>query len=235
MKNIISTIKSWNVENFNKLKGKDKENCWELIDQKEGLNYKKVKQIDPQYIFFPHWSWRIPEEIWKNYECVVFHETDLPFGRGGSPIQNLIERGIYNTKISAIKVNEKMDAGDIYLKKDLDISKGNVEEILRNSSKIIFEEMIPEIIRGVNLLPQEGEITYFKRRTPEQSNIIKFLKKLSYLNPAEYSKKLYDFVRMNDGEGYPKAYIPLRDAKIEFFNASSNKINFRFETKSKNE
>jgi len=27
--------------------------------------------------------------------------TDLPFGRGGSPFQNLIARGIYDTKIIA--------------------------------------------------------------------------------------------------------------------------------------
>lgn len=28
--------------------------------------------------------------------------------------------------------------------------------------------------------------------------------------------KLYDFIRMLDGEGYPKAYISYGDVKIEF-------------------
>ncbi len=49
-----------------------------------------------------------------NFNCVVFHMTDLPFGRGGSPLQNLISRGIYKTKISAIKVVKEIDAGPIY-------------------------------------------------------------------------------------------------------------------------
>ena len=46
----------------------------------------------------------MPSEIIRNYECICFHETDLPFGRGGSPIQNLIVRGFKTTKISAIKM-----------------------------------------------------------------------------------------------------------------------------------
>jgi len=44
--------------------------------------------------------------------------TDLPFGRGGSPLQNLIERGIKKTKISAIKVDGGIDTGDIFFKRD---------------------------------------------------------------------------------------------------------------------
>ena len=46
----------------------------------------------PKYIFFPHWSKKVDTKIVNNYECVCFHETDLPYGRGGSPIQNLILR-----------------------------------------------------------------------------------------------------------------------------------------------
>ena len=43
--------------------------------------------------------------------------TDLPFGRGGSPLQNLIVRGYKSTKLTAIKVQSGIDTGDIYLKK----------------------------------------------------------------------------------------------------------------------
>ena len=42
--------------------------------------------------------------------------TDLPFGRGGSPLQNLIVRGFEETMTSAIKVTKGIDTGDIYLK-----------------------------------------------------------------------------------------------------------------------
>ena len=43
--------------------------------------------------------------------------TDLPYGRGGSPLQNLILKGKKTTKITAFKMIDKIDAGPIYLKK----------------------------------------------------------------------------------------------------------------------
>jgi methionyl-tRNA formyltransferase len=49
--------------------------------------------------------------------------TDLPFGRGGSPLQNLISRKIYNTKLSAIRVVKELDAGPVFLKKIMFIWK----------------------------------------------------------------------------------------------------------------
>jgi len=51
------------------------------------------------------------------------------FRKGGSPLQNLIERGIKKTKISAIKVDGGIDTGDIFFKRDLDLY-GTAEEIL---------------------------------------------------------------------------------------------------------
>lgn len=100
----------------------------------------------PDLVLFPHWSWIIPASVYENFKCVVFHMTDLPFGRGGSPLQNLIVRGIYQTKIAAIKVSKGMDTGDVYLKEDLDIGFGNADEILIRASNVIFKMMIPRFL-----------------------------------------------------------------------------------------
>ena len=70
--------------------------------------------------------------------------TDLPYGRGGSPLQNLIIRNNKSTKISAIKVESGIDTGGIYLKNDLDLS-GTAKDIFDKSSDIIYN-MISEII-----------------------------------------------------------------------------------------
>ena len=116
---IIATIKSWNIENSKILKDKLKSSYEvHIIDNKEDLNTDIISSVNPKFIFFPHWSWIIPKEIYDNFECVVFHMTDLPFGRGGSPLQNLIINKVYDTKISAIKVDGGLDTGPIYMKKD---------------------------------------------------------------------------------------------------------------------
>lgn len=181
----------------------------EFIREKEQLTYEYLAKINPKYVFFPHWSYIIPAKIYENFNCIIFHMTDLPFGRGGSPLQNLIERGVKQTKISAIKCVKELDGGDIYLKRDLDISYGSAHEIYARAGEII-SEMIEEIIdKNPEPVPQIGEVVEFKRRKPEQSNI-------KYLNDIE---KIYDYIRMLDADGYPKAFLENNNLKFEFKNA----------------
>ena len=59
----------------------------------------------------------IPSKIYQKFETIIFHMTDVPFGRGGSPLQNLIIRGYKISKLSAIKCTKKIDGGPVYLKK----------------------------------------------------------------------------------------------------------------------
>ena len=70
----------------------------QFIASPEALTVEALAAIQPRYVFFLHWSSYIPAAIYDAFPCVVFHMTDLPFGRGGSPLQNLIARGIYQTK-----------------------------------------------------------------------------------------------------------------------------------------
>ena len=224
---VIATIKEWNIENYFKLKEKyGHEFNFHLISNSEALTEEFIQKINPNYIFFLHWSWIIPKNIYNNFNCVLFHMTDLPYGRGGSPLQNLIMNKVYKTKISAIKVSENIDSGDIYLKESLDISTGSAQDIFKRSSQITFEKMIPEFLSSkLSAKEQSGEIVTFKRRTPEQSSI-KTVKDLSLTS-------LYDFIRMLDGEGYPKAYIEIENIKIEFSQADKTDTQLRgkFEVK----
>lgn len=207
---IIATIKSWNIDNCKKLEERFPNHNFRIVTKKEELTYKNLSDIKPKFIFFPHWSWMIPEDVYKHFNCVVFHMTDLPFGRGGSPLQNLIVRGIYHTKITAIKVDGGLDTGDIYLKEPLDISTGSADEIFSEISDIVFGQMIPRFITGkVWLRHQEGEATVFSRRHPEQSEIPEGLSQ----------RQIYDYIRMLDGEGYPPAYTKCQSRKVYYRNA----------------
>ena len=213
MKNryIILSEKKWHEDLFNQLKSEFKENEWLLINKKSDFNLQLLNEFKPDKIFIPHWSYIIPEEIFNSFDCIVFHMTDLPFGRGGSPLQNLIVRGFKSTKISAIKVQSGIDTGDVYLKKSLDLT-GSAQEIFQKSA-IIIEEMIKEIIIKKSIpSPQIGEIVEFKRRKPEESNI----------SELEDLENIYNYIRMLDCEGYPHAFIETKFFKAEFTNANFN-------------
>lgn len=225
MKNIlICTTKSWNIKHAKMLGNKSNNYNINLITEQDSLFLENIKEIAPDIIFFPHWSWIIPKTIHENFNCIGFHLTDLPYGKGGSPLQNLILRKKYFTKISAFQITEKLDAGDIYLKKDFFLGSGNADEIFIRASEIIFFEMIPEIIYA-NEKPykQKGESVVFTRRKPEESNMAD----IEFTTLSE----LYDFIRMLDGEDYPKAFIKIGKYKIKLSNATlrTNKLEGFFE------
>jgi len=209
---VIATIHNWNIDQYKKWtppSGFKKH----LILSKERLTHENLRKLNPQYVFFPHWSWIIPKDVYENFECIVFHMTDLPFGRGGSPLQNLIIRGVYNTKISAIRVVAGMDEGPIYMKKPFNISMGSAGEIYKELSKNTFQ-MITEILnRRPKPKKQASKAIVFKRRKPEESRI----------PPGLSGRKLYDFIRMLDAEGYPCAFIESVGYRLEFRRARLNK------------
>jgi methionyl-tRNA formyltransferase len=206
---VILSEKPWHKELLHKLESNFSETEWILISEKENFNYEFLKKLNPDKIFIPHWSYIIPSVIFENFECIVFHMTDLPFGRGGSPLQNLISKGHTETKISALKVEKGIDTGPVYLKKELQLL-GTAQEIFIRTSAIV-EEMISEIIYK-NLTPknQEGEVVEFKRRKPEDGNI----------ENLEEISKIYDYIRMLDCDGYPPAFIETKHYRLEFSRAS---------------
>jgi methionyl-tRNA formyltransferase len=209
---VIATIRPWNILEYKKWKppvGYSKH----LISKKEELTVARLRRLNPRYIFFPHWSWIIPSEIYKNFECVIFHETDVPFGRGGSPIQNLIVQGIYRTKISTLRATKNFDAGPVYLKRPFNIKEGSAQEIFERAAPLYFEMIYEIVIKGLKASPQKGRAKVFKRRTPAESEIPGGLP----------SRQLYDFIRMLDADGYPNAFLTKGKYRVEFSDASVEK------------
>jgi methionyl-tRNA formyltransferase len=208
MKNyIVATIKPWNIDAFNRhepsLPGR-----WFLISEKNDLSLEKLKSINPRYIFFPHWSWIVPDEILNAYECVCFHMTDVPYGRGGSPLQNLIARGHTDTKLTALKMTHELDAGPVYVKRDLGLH-GRAQDIFERSADLIYEMASEIAAQEPKPIPQIGDPVMFGRRTPEMSELPK----------TGSVQAMYDHIRMLDAETYPHAFVRHGDFVIELSDA----------------
>ena len=206
---LVVGSKPWNrrtyQEQISKLPGN-----WRFISSADDLTYYYVANLQPRYIFFLHWSWKVPNDLISDYECVCFHMTDVPYGRGGSPLQNLIVRGHRNTRLSALRMVEDFDAGPVYMKSDLSLEGSSAEEIYIRASDlsgqmiatITANEPIPQV--------QEGDPTIFRRRKLEQS-LIPDLADL---------QSTHDFIRMLDADGYPNAYIQYGGFRYEFSRAA---------------
>jgi hypothetical protein len=66
--------------------------------------------------------------------------TDVPFGRGGSPLQNLIVRGRRETKLTALRMSREFDAGPVYMKEPLSL-EGGAEEIYLGSADLMWRNL----------------------------------------------------------------------------------------------
>ena len=179
----------------------------EIVSSKDKLTAEAVAEINPEWIFVPHWSHLIPESVWGKWPTVIFHMTDLPYGRGGSPLQNLIQRGHTTTMMTALRCSEGLDTGDVYLKEPLNLN-GSAEEIFLRADELI-EDMIIRIMHETpKPVPQEGESVLFSRRTPAQSD-------LSLCKEGALTA-WYDQIRMLDATGYPHAFIEVHGMRLEF-------------------
>lgn len=204
---VVATIKPWNLEIF-RSRAPALRGHWHLVEAQGDLTIEWLQTIRPRYIFFPHWSWKVPDDILTKYECVCFHMTDVPYGRGGSPLQNLIVRGHKNTVVSALRMVRELDAGPVYLKQPLSL-EGSAQAIFERATGLIFD-MIGEIVASEpQPKQQQGTPTLFERRHPEQSRL-----------PTKATLKvLYDHIRMLDADTYPKAFIEHGDWRVEFSEA----------------
>lgn len=203
---IVATLTPWHHKVFHEVI-RHYEGNWYLFSNPSRLTVRKIKEINPKYIFFPHWSEIVPDKILNIAECVCFHPAPVPKGRGSSLIQHLIQSGASETTMTALKMVHDIDAGPIYLQKSLSLN-GLAEEIYLRSAYVIAEMIRIMIDTEIEPTPQAhfGEPTYFKRRTPDMSEI----KNINTLD------KLFDHIRMLDAETYPRAYLEADNLRFEF-------------------
>ena len=202
------------VSSNNYFKNKIKKKNFLFISSPKKFTFSTIKKLNPKIIFFPHWHWKVHKEIIKNYMCIGFHTSHLPYGRGGSPIQNLIIRGFKKTQLCAIKMSTGFDDGPVFARRTVTL-RGSGKEILN----VAYKKILIMIYKFIKKLPkpkkQNGKVTVFKRRKPYESEI----KDLNNIN------KLFDYIRMLDIDynNFPKAYINLNKFKIFLSDAKLKK------------
>lgn len=203
---VFAGSKEWNANDFTKI-NTNSTGRWFYVSNEYELLQVLVREL-PRYIFFVHWNWRVPKEIWSKFECVCFHMTDVPYGRGGSPLQNLIVAGQEQTVVSALRMVEEMDAGPVYDKRPMSLA-GRAEDIYLRASAICVE-MIQWMIKTEPVpVTQSGVPVFFKRRKPAQSE----------LPIVGDMKTIYDHIRMLDAPSYPQAFVEYGNLRIEFTHA----------------
>lgn len=202
---VVCGSRPWNRRTYEQRLAAGPGGSWEFVCTPEELGQALARGPAPRFIFFLHWSWIVPADVVAANVCVVFHMTAVPFGRGGSPLQNLIARGFDRTTLSAIRMTDEVDAGPVFLTRDLSLA-GTAEQVYLRADRL-GADMILEIIDR-DLMPhdQDGEVVHFTRRHPAESALPGDMDDLDAIDA---------FIRMLDAATYPKAFIDHGRLRIE--------------------
>lgn len=203
---IFCGYRTWALNVFNCFTLSNTVNVLKIIQNQEEFLENEIEFRDQSIdlIIFIGWSWIIPKEITEKYLCLGIHPSDLPNYRGGSPIQNQIIDGVNNSKVSLMTLSSsKIDAGDIWMKEDLDLGGSTIEKIFEHITESSIKLLETFFFQYPNISPENQDLskgTYFKRRKPEESRItIEDFKNKSL-------QDIYNFIRCLT-DPYPNAYI----------------------------
>lgn len=171
MKMIASPVKEYALEKNLKIyqPEKVKDNI-ELIET--------IKELAPEIICVVAYGKLLPKEILEipKYGCINLHGSLLPKYRGAAPIQWSILNGDKETGVTTIYMNEEMDAGDIILKKAVDIEEsettGELWNRLAKMGANLLVETVEQIEKGTAPRKcQEKEYTIAPMLKKEMSKI----------------------------------------------------------------
>jgi methionyl-tRNA formyltransferase len=111
----------------------------------------QIISLKPDVIVVVAYGKIIPKNILKiaKYGCLNIHASLLPKWRGAAPIQRSILAGDTKTGISIIKINERLDGGDILLKKEFKINDDDNAKILHDKLAVLGADTIIEVLDNI--------------------------------------------------------------------------------------
>lgn len=150
------------------------------VYQPEKLSEIKQQIVDanPDMIVVVSYGKFLPKSILNmpKYGCINVHPSLLPKYRGSAPIQWAILNGDKITGTTIMKMNEKMDAGDIILQKEVSIleneTTGELWDRLAKISSELLLEAIQQIENGTAIYTkQPGEYSIAPMITKDMARI----------------------------------------------------------------
>lgn len=109
-----------------------------------------VKKLSPEIIVVAAYGKIIPQSILDipKLGCLNIHASLLPKYRGASPIQNALLTGDSETGVTIIKMNEKIDEGDIIAREKISIEDSDNRETLSQKLADLGASLLVKTIPG---------------------------------------------------------------------------------------
>lgn len=184
---------------------------------RDGKAEEILKEIAPDAIVVVAYGKILPKEILNipKYGCVNGHASLLPKYRGASPIQWCIVCGETETGVTAMKMDEGMDTGDILKTAKTEIGDEETAEELFDRLSGLTAELLVKTLADL----EKGDITPIKQDEEKASYAPIIKKEMAFLDFINMTaKEIHNAVR-----GYyswPCAYFFLENKRIKVIKAA---------------
>lgn len=143
---------------------------------------------------------RIFKRLELNKHNLVVHESDLPSGKGWSPVSWQILEGKTKIPVTLLEANEKVDAGRIYAQKEIILEGHELWPEIKHQQGSLTISLILDFIQNYPIIvgvSQKGEESFYQKRTPDDSEL-------------DLNKTLddqFNLLRICDNERYPAYFL----------------------------
>ena len=170
--------------------------------------------IKPNLIIVIAYGMIIPKTITDTYFCVNAHGSLLPKYRGASPIQAALLNNDSETGITLIKMNEKMDEGDIINSEKISISTKDTFGTLHDKLATLTHNMIATLLDHY----QDKQVLSTKQQQHENATYChKIIKSELYLNPTHPTTQ--NLAKIKAFSPKPGAYTWCNKKRLKVLNA----------------
>jgi len=147
---------------------------------KSKTSYDSLAAIDFNVMIVAAYGLIIPQAILDlpSFGCFNIHASLLPRWRGAAPIHRAILMGDEVTGVTIMRVVQKLDAGDMIKKTEIQISEKDTTEQLTKTLAVLGANLMTEVMdeligKGeLQSTPQdEASVTYAEKVTKEESTI----------------------------------------------------------------
>ena len=136
------------------------------------------------------------DDLKLNKLNIVIHESQLPKGRGWSPLTWHVIEGKNEIPITLFEASNEIDSGNIYLTSSIKLDGTELVDDLREKQGSETNSLIVRFIDNLNDLQpisQSGEPTYYRKRSKNDSEIDIF----------KLIRDQFNLLRVCDNERYP--------------------------------
>lgn len=143
---------------------------------------------------------KIFKDLKLNRHNLVVHESDLPKGKGWSPVTWQVLEGKSEIPVTLFEATSEIDAGPLYAKEYITLEGTELLPEIKHRQGLATQKLILDFIRNypnVNGEQQIGEETFYPKRSGKDSE----------LDVLATIKEQFDLLRVCDNERYPAHFI----------------------------